>query len=312
MISGDSLMLNLAFSTSVGTFGWTKERKAYYEKIYEYEKKKPKENRIHFVSIDIEHAYWHSHKFLIDSLLPSTISESNRLISRIRQPLRNSNDYFEYYSQLYDDILKNEGDYKLMLGDKFNLVKYLVKNIYNITYCQSLPDKLWDVTRDSLIYENFKWQDEQLHFAQKVSFGFWGTDHIFQSQTKDGTTFIAAHIKNNLHEIKQTGYRLLYTKCSFNMPTFFVPNFARWIFGKKNYFKTKAVNNDKFWRKVSGIGFLKKRKNRELNYPLNVDSIPQKINLVGNRKKGYQNHDYFQYVILVKNSPACVPLKNQF
>ena len=312
MKSGDSLMLDLAFSTTVGSFGWTKERKAYYEKIYGYEKKKPKVNRIQFVGIDIEHSYWHSHKFLIDSLLLSTISDSNKVISRIRQPLRYSIDYFKYYSQLYDDILKNESSYRLMLGERFDVVKYLVKNIYNITYCQSLPDKLWDVTRDSLIYENFNWQNEHLQFADKVSFGLWGTDHIFQSPTKEETIFIAAHIKNKHSEITQTGFRMLYTKCSFNMPTFFVPNFARWIFGKKHYFKTKALNNDKIWSKVSGISFLKKRKNRDLNYPLHVDSIPQKIDVVGERKKGYQNREYFQYIILVKNSPACIPLKNQF
>jgi hypothetical protein len=312
MKSGDSFMLDLAFSTSVGTFSWTKEHKSYYERIYDYEKKESKENRIHFVGIDIEHTYWHSHKFLIDSILPSKISDSNMLISRIRQPLRYNIDYFNYYSHLYDDILKNEDLYRLLLGDNFDIVKYLVKNIYNITYCNSLPSKSWNNTRDSLIYENFKWFNERLHFAQKVSFGLWGTDHIFQSPTKNGTTFIAAHIKNKNPTIIQTGYRMLYSKCSFNMPTFFVPRFARWTFGKRNYISTNAFNNDKIWSKVSGIIFLKKRKNRNMNYPLNVDGVPKQINLVGNRKDIYQNNDYFQYVILVKKSPACTPLKDYF
>ena len=312
MKSGDSFMLDLAFSTSVGTFGWTKEHKSYYERIYDYEKKKSKENRIHFVGIDIEHAYWHSHKFLIDSILPSKFSDSNMLISRIRQPLRYNIDYFNYYSHLYDDILKNEDSYRLLLGENFDIAKYLVKNIYNITYCKNLPSKSWNNTRDSLIYENFKWFNERLHFAQKVSFGLWGTDHIFQSPTKNGTTFIAAHIKNKNPTIIQTGYRMLYSKCSFNMPTFFVPRFARWIFGKRNYISTKAFNNDKIWSKVSGIGFLKNRKSRYMNYPLSVDSVPKQINLVGNRKDIYQNSDYFQYVILVRNSPACKPLKEYF
>jgi hypothetical protein len=234
------------------------------------------------------------------------------LISRIRQPLRYNIDYFNYYSQLYDDILKNEDSYRLLLGENFDIAKYLVKNIYNITYCMNLPSKSWNNTRDSLIYENFKWFNERLHFAQKVSFGLWGTDHIFQSPTKNGTTFIAAHIKNKNPTIIQTGYRMLYSKCSFNMPTFFVPRFARWIFGKRNYISTKAFNNDKIWSKVSGIGFLKNRKSRYMNYPLNVDSVPKQINLVGNRKDIYQNSDYFQYVILVRNSPACKPLKEYF
>jgi hypothetical protein len=312
MKSGDSFMLDLAFSTSVGTFGWTKEHKSYYERIYDYEKKKSKENRIHFVGIDIEHAYWHSHKFLIDSILPSKFSDSNMLISRIRQPLRYNIDYFNYYSHLYDDILKNEDSYRLLLGENFDIAKYLVKNIYNITYCMNLPSKSWNNTRDSLIYENLKWFNDRLHFAQKVSFGLWGTDHIFQSPTKNGTTFIAAHIKNKNPTIIQAGYRMLYSKCSFNMPTFFVPRFARWIFGKRNYISTKAFNNDKIWSKVSGIGFLKNRKSRYMNYPLNVDSVPKQINLVGNRKDIYQNSDYFQYVILVRNSPACKPLKEYF
>jgi hypothetical protein len=312
MKSGDSFMLDLAFSTSVGTFGWTKEHKSYYERIYDYEKKKSKENRIHFVGIDIEHAYWHSHKFLIDSILPSKFSDSNMLISRIRQPLRYNIDYFNYYSHLYDDILKNEDSYRLLLGENFDIAKYLVKNIYNITYCMNLPSKSWNNTRDSLIYENLKWFNDRLHFAQKVSFGLWGTDHIFQSPTKNGTTFIAAHIKNKNPTIIQTGYRMLYSKCSFNMPTFFVPRFARWIFGKRNYISTKAFNNDIIWSKVSGIGFLKNRKSRYMNYPLNVGSVPKQINLVGNRKDIYQNSDYFQYVILVKNSPACKPLKEYF
>jgi hypothetical protein len=312
MKSGDSHMLDLAFSTSVGTFGWTKEHKSYYERIYAHEIKKAKESRIQFVAIDIEHGYWHTHKFLIDSLIPSTISDSNRIISQIRQPLSYSKDFLNYYAKLHDDIIHNEEEYKSILRDQFELVKYLSKNICNITYCQSLPANLWNKTRDSLIYENFKWHDQSLRFAQKVAFGLWGTDHIYQAPTKEGTTFIAGHIAKQQPEIKQTGYRMLYTKSSFNLPTFFIPNFARWIFGDKKYIRTKALNNDKIWSKVSGISFLKKRKNRELKYPLHVDSIPQKIDLVGNRKKGFQNHDYFQYIILIKNSPACIPLKNQF
>jgi hypothetical protein len=312
MKSGDSLMLDLAFSTSVGTFGWTKEHKSYYERIYAHEIKKAKESRIQFVAIDIEHGYWHTHKFLIDSLIPSTISDSNRIISQIRQPLSYSKDFLNYYTKLHDDIIHNEEEYKSILRNQFELVKYLIKNICNITYCQSLPANLWNKTRDSLIYENFKYYNESLHFKDKVSFGLWGTDHIYQAPTKEGTTFIAGHIAKQQPEIKQTGYRMLYTKSSFNLPTFFIPNFARWIFGDKKYIRTKALNNDKIWSKVSGISFLKKRKNRDLNYPLHVDSIPQKIDVVGERKKGYQNREYFQYIILVKNSPACIPLKNQF
>lgn len=312
MNSGDSNLLNLAFSTSIGTFGWTKEHKAYYERIYAHEQNKTKENRIQFVGIDIEHGYWHTHKFLIDSLLPSSISESNRIISQIRQPLRYSIDFLNYYKQLYDDLLQNEEDYKLILGGRYELIKYLIKNIYNITYCQSLPSSLWNNTRDSLTYENFKWHNERLHFGDNVSFGLWGTDHIFQAKTKDGTTFIAGHIASKQPEISQTGYRMLYTKSSFNLPTFFIPHFARWMFGKKKYIRTNAFNNDRIWSKVSGISFLKKRKNRGFNYPLNVDSIPQKMDLVGNRKQGYHNRDYFQYIILVRNSPACTPLNNQY
>jgi hypothetical protein len=312
MKSGDSLILDLAFSTSVGTFGWTKEHKSYYERIYAHELKKAIGSRIQFVGIDIEHSYWHSHSFLIDSLLPSTISDTNKVISRIRQPLRYSIDYFKYYSQLYDDILKNENGYRLILGERFDVVKYIVKNIYNITYCQSLPANLWNKNRDSLIYENFKWYDQSLRFAQKVTFGLWGTDHIYQAPTREETAFIAGHIAKQQTEIKQTSFRMLYTKSSFNLPTFFIPKFARWIFGDKKYIRTKALNNDKIWSKVTGLHFLKKRKNRDLNYPLHVDSIPQKVDLVGNRKKGFQNHDYFQYIILVKNSPACTPRKNQF
>lgn len=312
MKSGDSNHLNLAFSTSIGTFGWTKEHKSYYERIYAHEQKKTKENRIQFVGIDIEHGYWHTHKFIIDSLLPSSIPDSNRIISQIRQPLRYSIDFLNYYKQLYDDVIQNEEDYKLMLGGQYELIKYLIKNIYNITYCQSLPSSLWNNTRDSLIYENFKWHNERLHFAENIAFGLWGTDHIFQAKTKEGTTYIAGHIAYKKPEISQSGYRILYTKSSFNLPTFFIPRFARWMFGNKKYIRTRAFNNDKIWSKVSGISFLKKRKNRDFNYPLSVDSIPQKIDLVGNRKKGYQNRDYFQYIILVRNSPACTPLKNKF
>ena len=199
-----------------------------------------------------------------------------------------------------------------MLRGQYELIKYLIKNIYNITYCQSLPSSLWNNIRDSLIYENFKWHNERLHFGDNVAFGLWGTDHIFQAKTKDGTTFISGHIASKQPEISQTGYRMLYTKSSFNLPTFFIPRFARWMFGNKKYIRTKAFNNDKIWSKVSGMSFLKKRKNRDFNYPLSVDSIPQKIDLVGNREKGYQNRDYFQYIILVRNSPACTPLKNKF
>jgi hypothetical protein len=310
MKSGDSKVLDLAFSTTVGTFGWTKEHKAYYERIYAHEQNKTKEKRIQFVGIDIEHGYWHTHKFLVDSLVPSTISDSNRIISKIRKPLSSSTDFLNYYKRLYDDVIKNEEAYKSILVEKYELVKYLIKNIYNITYCQSLPSSLWNNTRDSLIYENFKWHNECLNFGNNVAFGLWGTDHIFQAKTKDGTTFIAGHIANKQPEISQTGYRMLYTKSSFNLPTFFIPGFARWIFRDKKYIKIKSLNNDKIWAKVSGMRFLKKRKNRGFNYPLHVDSIPKKINLVGNRKSEYPNSDYFQYIILVRNSPACTPLKN--
>lgn len=103
-----------------------------------------------------------------------------------------------------------------------------------------MPSSLWNNTRDSLIYENFKWHNERLHFAENIAFGLWGTDHIFQAKTKEGTTYIAGHIAYKQPEISQSGYRILYTKSSFNLPTFFIPRFARWMFGNKKYIRTKA------------------------------------------------------------------------
>lgn len=163
-----------------------------------------------------------------------------------------------------------------------------------------------------MIYENFKWNDERLHFANKVSIGLWGVDHILQSEANKGTTFITAHIKNKEPNISRTGYILMYTKCSFNVPTFYVPSFARWILGEKKYFETKALNNDKLWFKIPGVKYLNKKKNNKLIYPLSLANILNRINLVGNRKKDAKNSDYFQYVILVRNAPACSPLKRKF
>jgi hypothetical protein len=307
--TGDTNKLNLCFNSNPGTFGWTKEHKLYYERIYESEKNKSVKDRIKFVDIDIEHGYWNTHKYLIDSIILKNIFDSTLTISRIHDAVKVGNEYASYYNELYNDINSKENSYKDILGKNFETVKYIVRNICFIKFCQSKPDKEWDKLRDSLIYENFRYKNLELKFADKVSFAFWGNDHVLQAESKNGTNFIASRIKKNNSEIKQTSYYTLYSNCHFNTPTFFLPNFIRWLYGNKPYFITKGMNNDKIWVKVNGTKYLRKKNNTEHNYPINIGQLPKNLDFVYGRKTEKNNSEYIQYVILIRKSKACVPLR---
>lgn len=221
IISGDTNKLNAAFRLNTGTFGWTKEHKSFYESIYHHEKTKSITDRIKFIDIDIEHGYWNTHRYLLDSLVPRRISDTTLVLSKINSAIKIGNEYNAYYNSLYNDMIKRESAYKSILNQNFETLKYIVRNICYIKFCQGQPDKDWDKLRDSLIYKNFSYKNSYLNFKDYKSFAFWGNDHVLQAETKTDVRFIASRIKRNNPEIMQTSFYTLYSDCHFNTPTFF-------------------------------------------------------------------------------------------
>lgn len=107
----------------------------------------------------------------------------------------------------------------------------------------------------------------------------------------------------------QTSFYTLYSDCHFNTPTFFLPGFIRWFYGRKPYFITKGMNNDKIWVKVNGTKLLKKKIENENDYIVNkIELLPDRFDFINGRKREVRNLDYIQYVILVRKSDACTPL----
>jgi len=308
MGTGEEQYLRKAFGEAKGTFYGNQSFFGYYRKVYAYNQTLPVQDRIHFISIDVEHQYKFTHA-LLSGMLTRYVEKTKDTCSFIKlfyrlDPEKNGN-YKDAYFRYWHAFTKDSSALRQKPVLPYDTISYLIRNV-NYKFLANADKK--DLARDSLMYENFKTRSKEFDLQQGKIFGFMGIDHCYQ----DGDTkkrYFAFFIPKST--FRTTSLIMLYSNCSTLVPAFYIPKPFRFLWGNARYIKTSWRSNDKPLEYQKFIGILKEAAPTNLTlFKLNNAGSPfaKRHLFVDDLGSDKPTNNYMQYILLVRNSPAANPL----
>jgi hypothetical protein len=188
---------------------------------------------------------------------------------------------------------------------------------FALTNCKQIGAR-----REGVIYENFKTCYQTQHWAKQKIYGFWGFFHVLQAKTNEGkaSSFVDRLLSDTTLALrgKVLSVGFLYVGCKMALPTQFLPPMVQakgkrfTVFDQMNYdgpmtkfdfiddFKQVTQPNTVTLFKLDGPASPFVQQPIKITYS-NFMPAAQRLQL---NEPGKQMADYFQYVILVRDSPA--------
>ncbi len=298
LASGDEEILKKVYSPLKGTYEWTQEKYDHWQKVYEYNRTLPPEQKIIVLGFDIEHqlenAFWYLNTILPEKEAPETI---DYFINEIRTIYRDSK-YEQkmtrdFTGRLLGNINKYEKIYRDYLGTDFFGFDLVSQNIIYRDVAYKKRENEWNSTRDEMMYENFLKIYDQ--YPAGKFYGQWGLNHAFQ-QKQGGVNWFAARLDNEKDSPlkgKILSIVYLYQDCEHILNGNY-----------RNDFLTTYVSKNRAMDQL-GKGDITLFKLNGANSPYTQGLIWP---LVVEKPEAGSTTDYFQYVILLKNSGPSTPL----
>lgn len=272
----------------------------------------PASKRIHFTGIDQIH-----NPVLVATYLDALLA---------KKPLTRYKNQFNTLSRLLretapDSVISNEAG-RLMTFLQTNAFAKLASEerqtlTYALTNCVQIGAR-----REGVIYENFKTCYLTQQWAKQKIYGFWGFFHVLQAKANEGksSSFVDRLLSDTTLALrgKVLSIGFLYVGCNMALPTQFLPpvvqakgkHFTSFdqmnydgpmtTFGFINDFKQVTQPNTVTLFKLDGTASPFRQQPVKITYS-NFVPASQRLHL---NEPGKQMADYFQYVILVRNSPA--------
>lgn len=271
----------------------------------------PSEKKIQFIGADKIQSSHILKKYLLDLMQNSNYNHGENanldtLIKLCEQKKKNLKEFIQFVPQLQNDIIKNPSVYEEVFRNKFFGFNYALRQIAVF----KIPN------RDSIIVENLKIIIKENKLEEEKFYGLWGYYHIYQNEINHG--YGLAGLLKKYYSVSSIAIQS--SKCKMMVPSQYLPKIAR----EKNsrYSYSKIPNNDGIMFSTKGIKSLKKisEKNTSVIYKLNGEGSPytKGVSLVNISKlfgqglkstnKNTNTLDYFQYVILIKNSESVTPI----
>jgi hypothetical protein len=301
--SGDMRILESIYKPLNGTLAWNKESYNHWKKVYEFNKTLPQARRIQVIGVDIEHqpenAFMYMTAILPKKEVPKEIANEISELTAMRNAFRNINrdKLLSFIEGLSKDIEEKEAIYKKYLGESFFGFKLVNDNILYMNEAYSANGDEFNKKRDKRIYENFKQVYESL--PKGKYYGQWGLNHIFQKEQM-GVKWIAAAMneKGSSLENKVLSIAYAYENCKFMSKT----SDGNYSVDNRNTYNSLIFNN--FTTKDCTIFKLDGK-----DSPFSKDVIWLTSDIIPT--SGITT-DFYQYIILMKNSQATEPLNDQY
>ncbi len=293
--TGDEQLLLDVINLSEGTYAWTKENIAFYKDIRSYNNTLSEPDRITIIGIDIEHQHI-AGILLLYRLLPlnDPPSEISALISELidiyEDELYSYANVEDFSNRLFQDIENNTTAYEGYLGsDYFDF--YL--SARNLTYKFDVYADYNAVIRENYIYENFK--SVFSHLPDAKFYGQWGASHIHLKK-HSGVDWIAKLINESTDLSLQNAVLTI------------KPFYLNCTAMTRQPYSTAPLSDSPM---ITGLLSPVSDSNITL-YRLNGDGSPffDGLTLVEYPSEEGVTVDYFQYSMLISNSPPTSPLSD--
>lgn len=301
--SGDVKILEDIYKPLKGTFAWNKDSYNHWKKLYEFNKTLPEARRITVVGIDIEHQPQNALLYMTSVLpkkeVPNKIKDNIEELKTLFLNISNqSGDKLTKLSEkLRKDMEAQSEVYKEYLGQDYFGFKLVNENILYTKEVYSAKEVDFNKVRDKRIYENFEKVYDNL--PKGKYYGQWGVNHIFQRQQGDiKWVGVAMNEKGSRLENKILSIVYMYEDCKQMSKT-----------GNNKY------NIQDFNSNNSLIFSSFTEKNYTL-FKLNGENSPFRKELIwltpdDNPIDGVTT-DYYQYVVVIKDSQATEPLNDEY
>ncbi len=293
METGNETILETVFKDFEGTSAWSRESYKKWVELYKYNSTLADNKKIILIGIDIEHKPKTAFRYL-NMLLPGTSPPKD--LENIIKELQgydteycNASDYEDFTRRLISDMSKNSKAYKEYLKeDYFKFIMVLENIMDGINAYDTAEDEFLEI-RERCIYENF------IKIYNKLGdvkfFGQWGIWHVYQKY--EGVQPIAARLNTSGSPVKGKVLSIayVYDNCRYMAD------------GEENYIDKKL--NERF----SHIKpFLKYAGAKATLFKLKGERSPFEIGsfLMEGKATGATTQ-YFQYIVVVKNSQSCEP-----
>lgn len=194
--TGNETFLKKTFLEAKGTFYANQNFYNFYKKLYTYNQALPAQDRIRFISLDVEHQYRYSHAQLLTQFDQHVKMHTDtcafiRLFYQLNpEKTGNYQKAYQHYQQAFE---KDSLQLQQELGSAYQTIHYLIRNI-NYKFI-AMADK-HDLARDSLMYENFKTRTRSLDIQTHRAFGFMGIDHCYLEGRKGPKILELTYLNN--------------------------------------------------------------------------------------------------------------------
>ena len=293
--TGDKNILKDIYKGLKGTDAWNLEEYNFWIQLYNLNKKLPSEERILALGIDIEHQVENALKFMKHFLntkeLPSPVLEWIENLEE-GEKLRDDKKVLEFHSRVKKELDTNKSSYKRELGEKYFLLSHINDNILNKV--EVYGSNNFDGIRDNKIYKNF------LNLIKgkknKKFFGQIGLSHVFQKSFPNIDWF-----GKSLSEESQFKGRVISIAYAYRDCKYLYPTKRRDYIGKIETMNRSLEEFNPFLDEDLSLFKLNSKKSpfhNDLIWPLE-HKIPN----------GGVTTDYFQYLLVIKNSREMGSLK---
>lgn len=298
--TGKEEILKESYRELKSTAAWSRESYEFWKKLRKYNMTLTKDNRIKVIGVDIEHQWGRALDYLYyimpNGNVPKRIKLTIQKIKNSKNNINNLNDTKKLIKIVKNDINYNENSYKEYLGSKFFDFSMVVDNINNTINANEQNDESkYGEIREKSIYNNFK--RIYMHFPKGKYFGQWGAEHVYQrccnSYLGDIERF-AMHLNKIDSPVQNKVLSIVYgyEKC------------FRMTWGS-------TYGEDYAEPSIDNIDIVNKYAKTDITlFKLTGDSSPfkDKLYFVEYTTTGVTT-DYFQYIMLIKDSKGTLPLQ---
>lgn len=236
--------------------------------------------------------------FLIDSTKNLPLLKEVVTAIRKRIPQQSSKELLEKWSDIYD--------YNQTLNDSLK-VQVLGIDV-------DFDDNSRKIPRDSAMYVNFSNALKRLRIQDEKFYGFFGFYHVLQHGAKMGKKPFAEYLKNSGFKVSSiVSYTLDSEMYLPKNPQFPTPADQKisWINADGPFMLVKGINDFNGLLKPNSI-HLFKLDSKESPFLTSDKLVSIKSRMFGENFTPQQSTstlDYFQYIVLLKNSKALTPLQ---
>jgi len=300
--TGNLDILSVIYEPLYGSKIWSKDDYQSWIELYNYNNTLPEFKKISIVGIGLEVNAGASFSYMdmvtSDKTAPAEIRNLLSEMKAIWSKSSNKSEIKEACEKMKKDIELREDVYKNFLGEDFLGFKLVNDNLLNTIEAYNLKEKSISKYHEFVsqkVYEGFKQQYSVLEKGKY--YGNFPISQVFQNE-QDNVRWLAAAINEDMLSLKNKVFSIAYA----------YDNCKYMIKGTK-YTTSSLSTFDEILNNLQGIATEKytlfKLNNRNSPFSKQLIWLISGSDIVPNSKS---TTDYYQYLLVIKNSEASEPL----